>query len=106
MDINNSLKSLMVEITDLKAENQELTKAVSAMGAMQFLIFRFLMQYDRKLASAVATGISRELDKSPPPNWQGAQHYKNYIQTLADIASNPEQRDEKGRPLWIHIVKD
>lgn len=106
MDISDALSALLFEIATLKNDNAELTKAVAALGSMQVLIFRFLMQYDKKLAAEVAEGISRELGKSLPPDLPSAQYYKDYMEMFLNIASNPTQRDEKGRPTWIHLVDD
>ena len=100
------MQTLLGELAKLQTENKELTKAISAIGAIQFLIFRFLMQYDKKLAEKVAGSISKEIDKPLPPSFAGGQLYKSYMQALSDISSNPEQREEKGRPTWIQLVKD
>ena len=106
MSTDKYIQVLLGEIAKLRAENKALTEGLSAIGAIQFLIFRFLMQYDKKLAEKVAGSISKEIDKPLPPSFAGSQLYKSYIQALSDIASNPEQRDEKGRPTWIHLIKN
>jgi len=83
-----------------------LSRFVGAIGASQFLIFRLLMQYDEKLASVIAKAISEELGKPLPHDWISAQQYKDHMNELLKIASNPTSRDEKGRPSWIRLVVD
>lgn len=83
-----------------------MANALSSIGAAQFLIFRMLMQYDEKLASAFAIGLEKEVAKNKQSQSAFYPHYEDQINELLKIAQNPSQRDEKGRPLWIHLAVD
>lgn len=97
------------DLTQVIQTQQELIKylsnAIGGIGASQFLIFRLLMQYDPKIAQAFSGAIEREYQKTlqqeaPPYH----PHYQESLKELLEIARNPMQRDEKGRPLWIRLA--
>ncbi len=84
-----------------------LSKVIGSIGASQFLIFRLLMQYDPKMAQAFSGAIDREYQKyqqqkEPPFH----PLHGDFLKEFLEIARNPTQRDEKGRPLWIRLVTD
>jgi hypothetical protein len=65
------------------------------------------MQYDAKLANAFITALeheqARNKQRQEPPYHP---YYEEHLKELLNIARNPTQRDEKGRPSWVDLVVD
>lgn len=104
--MSNEVNQLVEAIHTQQKTIKEMANALSSIGAAQFLIFRMLMQYDEKLASAFGIGLEKEVAKNKQSKSPFCPHYEGQLDELLKIAQNPAQRDEKGRPLWIHLAVD
>jgi hypothetical protein len=100
------LKLQQTAINEIIKSINETIKSSGATTATLILIFRLLMQYDTKLAEVFAVAIDREVVKNKQHPSQLHPQYDELLSELLEIARNPTQRDEKGRPLWIRPVAD
>jgi hypothetical protein len=105
--MDSAIDDLISETMKLQqTQISEIIKTSGATSAALILIFRLLMQYDSKLAAVFADALERETIKNKQHPSQFHPYYDELLAGLLEIARNPTQRDEKGRPMWIHPVTD
>ncbi len=105
--MDSAISDLIYE--NMKLQQTQIDKIIRMSGttnAALILIFRVLMQYDSKLAAVFADALEREVIKNKQHPSQFHPDYDELLAGLLGIARNPTQRDEKGRPMWIHPVTD